>query len=141
MDIDDRLAQYKAESDRLGDFVNAKVQEIKALREENEALKAQNASQAKKLEEMRDRMEGHVAQLKEFRAQLEALGADTRHIIELREDGFTIMHPLACRPNLFDCRYNVAARALDSDQSLRGRFYCTTDDYLELVIGERVPDA
>ncbi len=39
-----------------------------------------------------------------------ALGPDLPyHVIELREDGWTIMHRIACRPNLFDCPYNQAA--------------------------------
>lgn len=30
-------------------------------------------------------------------------GGDPRHIIEFREDGWTIKHPLSCRPDLFNC--------------------------------------
>jgi hypothetical protein len=36
---------------------------------------------------------------------------DPRHIIQFRTDGWTIKHPLACRPNLFDCPVNRAAEA------------------------------
>ena len=31
------------------------------------------------------------------------------HQIELRIDGWTIQHPLSCRPNLFECKVNRAA--------------------------------
>lgn len=31
------------------------------------------------------------------------------HVIDFRDDGWTIRHPLSCRPNLFDCRVNRAA--------------------------------
>ncbi|MFG2054793.1 hypothetical protein ACGFI9_12250 [Micromonospora sp. NPDC048930] len=37
------------------------------------------------------------------------LDDDPRHLIEFREDGWTIKHPLSCRPNLFDCPVNRAA--------------------------------
>lgn len=31
------------------------------------------------------------------------------HVIDLRPDGWTLRHPLSCRPNLFDCKLNTAA--------------------------------
>lgn len=34
---------------------------------------------------------------------------DTEHVIEFRDRGWTIKHPLSCRPNLFDCPINGAA--------------------------------
>jgi hypothetical protein len=34
---------------------------------------------------------------------------DEPHMIEFREDGWTISHPLACRPRLFECEINRAA--------------------------------
>lgn len=35
------------------------------------------------------------------------------HTIDLREDGWTLKHPLDCRDDLFGCVFNDAARALD----------------------------
>lgn len=47
------------------------------------------------------------------------------HIIEVRAAGWTIMHPLACRPRLFDCEVNRAAeRDLTGPPTARGRFRC-----------------
>jgi hypothetical protein len=34
---------------------------------------------------------------------------EDKHFIEFREDGWTIQHPLSCRPNLFNCPVNKAA--------------------------------
>lgn len=42
-------------------------------------------------------------------AILAALDDDPEHIIDLRADGWTIKHPLACRPDLFACPVNRAA--------------------------------
>lgn len=99
------------------------------------ALRAENASLMGIIGDVRE-------QNRLLRAKLREYERDDRHIIELREDGFTIQHPLACRPNLFDCQYNLAARdTLDEAPGELGRFYCSTDDYMDLVIEERVPDA
>lgn len=57
------------------------------------------------------------------------------HTIELREDGWTIMHPLGCRPNLFACPVNRAAEFSEPLGAL-GTFRCTIEDGL-LVLGER----
>jgi len=47
------------------------------------------------------------------------------HVIEVRETGWTIMHPLACRPNLFACEVNRAAeRDLTEAPAVLGRFRC-----------------
>lgn len=34
---------------------------------------------------------------------------DEPHVIQFREDGWTVQHPLSCRPALFDCPVNRAA--------------------------------
>jgi hypothetical protein len=69
------------------------------------------------------------------------LGGDPRHIIELRRDGWTLKHPLACRlTELFDCPTNRAAiSGLHRAPEEPGRYYI---DLLEgvLVIGEAVHD-
>ena len=47
------------------------------------------------------------------------------HVIEFRENGWTIKHPLICRPNLFDCEVNRAAeRDIDGPPQQLGRFVC-----------------
>jgi hypothetical protein len=48
------------------------------------------------------------------------------HVIEVREDGWTIMHPLVCRPNLFDCPVNRVAELTRPDAL--GRFECELND-------------
>jgi hypothetical protein len=67
------------------------------------------------------------------------LDADERHIIELRVDGWTIQHPLSCRPNLLDC---LTAKAASHDDYLEdhvyGRFVCSLDEDGLLAIGEEV---
>lgn len=66
--------------------------------------------------------------VKELEAELATYKRGDRHIIELRDDGFTIQHPLSCRPNLFDCIVNFAAREHEEfGQHPNGRFYCTYD--------------
>lgn len=54
---------------------------------------------------------------------------DPRHIIDLRDGGWTIKHPLSCRPKLFDCPVN---RAAERDLAVRpaavGRYECGIDD-------------
>lgn len=85
------------------------------------------------------------------RAVLAALAAAGRlappddspfHIIEFRPDGWTIKHPLACRPNLFACRVNRAAERdlanIDGPPYL-GQYECSANDFGDrLHIGDRV---
>lgn len=61
---------------------------------------------------------------------------DAEHVIDLRDDGWTIKHPLTCRPNLFDCPANTAARNLAESPAVPGRYVCDVDDSGQLVIGE-----
>jgi hypothetical protein len=73
---------------------------------------------------------------------IQALGAarvDVEgHIIEVRETGWTIMHPLACRPRLFDCEVNRAAeRDLTAQPAELGRFRCDAATG-QFAIGGRV---
>lgn len=54
---------------------------------------------------------------------------DERHVIQFRAGGWTIMHPLSCRPNLFACRVNIAAEEQLVDPPARlGRFVCWEDE-------------
>jgi hypothetical protein len=62
------------------------------------------------------------------------------HVIDLREDGWSIMHPPACHPRLFDCPVGWAFNGT-ADPGLRGQYECwlTLGDVFE--IGEPVEDA
>jgi hypothetical protein len=62
------------------------------------------------------------------------------HVIELRDDGWTIMHPPRCHPSLFDCPVNKAAVGMD-DPGLRGQYECwlTLGDVFD--IGSPIEDA
>jgi hypothetical protein len=72
-------------------------------------------------------------------ARAQALIAQAeRHVVDLREDGWTVMHPLSCRPNLFDCDVNKAAdRDLDKPPAELGRFVCGLDGDGQFTIGQR----
>lgn len=68
------------------------------------------------------------------------VGADQlSHVIELRGDGWTLQHPLTCRPNLFACPVNRAAEGQAHAQSGPGRYECWLDGD-ELIIGERIEE-
>ena len=67
------------------------------------------------------------------------------HIVDLRDDGFTLMHPPACHPRLFDCEYNVIARNNFRDPGKRGHYECALyrgadDDDPVFTIGEPAGD-
>jgi hypothetical protein len=91
--------------------------------------------------------EDHVAALVD--AALDALSAawhlvprepgDEHHVLDVREDGWTLKHPLTCRPRLFECQANVAAERLPDRPAEIGRYRVTVDQVTwELVIGEPV---
>lgn len=63
---------------------------------------------------------------------------DNQHVIELRSDGWTIMHPLACRPRLFDCPVNRVGEELPGPpRGKLGRFPCDlVDDQLVIDYGD-----
>jgi hypothetical protein len=70
---------------------------------------------------------------------------DDRHQIKFKEDGdgeHTIMHPLTCRPNLFDCPFAdaVGVFPLDDDIDFGAKYYVTLDKYGYHHLGEKVPD-
>jgi hypothetical protein len=51
-----------------------------------------------------------------------------RHIVAFTNDGWTIKHPLSCRPNLFECPVNEAAgRGLTEPPTELGQFVCDLD--------------
>lgn len=71
-------------------------------------------------------------------AALQTLGirADEKHLIEFRADGWTLQHPLSCRPNLFACPANRAAEFLNGPPSELGVYDCWLDPQGRFEIGE-----
>jgi len=66
-----------------------------------------------------------------------------QHVIEIRTDGWTIQHPLSCRPNLFDCPVNRVAEAdlepLTGPPAPPGRYECGVNDIGDrFLLGDRV---
>lgn len=69
--------------------------------------------------------------------EIAAVGCMTSHLVNLREDGWTIKHPLSCRPHLFDCPINVAAvRDLLEPPDQLGVYTCELDADGRFVIGQ-----
>lgn len=69
-----------------------------------------------------------------------------RHVIEFRADGWTIKHPLSCRPDLFACRVNrvggAQLRVLDGPPVPPGRYACELNDAGDrFLIGDRLDQA
>ncbi|SRR6266545_4985621 len=65
------------------------------------------------------------------------------HVIELREDGWTLMHPPACHPDLFGCAVNLAAGRdlVDKPPLVPGRYFCELGGGGFLVIGGAASDS
>jgi hypothetical protein len=79
-----------------------------------------------------------LEEIRTLKEQLAKVSGPDFHIIELREDtGWTIMHPMACRPHLFDCPLNIAALNADSFGAIAapGRYRCelTSDGRIEIL--------
>lgn len=68
------------------------------------------------------------------------LDPDEPHLIEFRPDGWTIQHPVRCRPNLFACEVNRVGESLDGPSGPPpeglGVYECWLDDG-DFVIGGR----
>lgn len=83
-----------------------------------------------------------ITRLREDNARLTALvsAADRygdRHVIEFRETGWGLAHPLSCRmAALFGCAFNRAAMTLEESPAL-GRFEVTIEDG-QIVVGAPV---
>ncbi|MEU8264936.1 DUF6085 family protein [Micromonospora sp. NPDC048999] len=62
------------------------------------------------------------------------------HVIEIRADGWTIQHPLSCRPRLFECPVNRAAEAtLDGPPAPVGHYECGVNDIGDrFLLGDQV---
>lgn len=69
------------------------------------------------------------------------LSESPEHVIEFTDQGWTIMHPIACRPDLFACPVNRAAgdRIEQRGQWISdGRYVCSVTDDGRFVVGRRV---
>lgn len=66
-----------------------------------------------------------------------AVEDNDEHVIQLDPNGWTIKHPLPCRPNLFACPFNHAAVTIQGARL--GRYTCWLDEDGALVIGEEIP--
>jgi hypothetical protein len=56
------------------------------------------------------------------------------HLINFGSEGWIIQHPLTCRPNLFNCPYNVAAHTTEPDDIEGGTYKCDLDGETLLVL-------
>jgi hypothetical protein len=66
---------------------------------------------------------------------------ETRHIIRYAGDGWTVMHPLSCRPNLFNCKVWKTVRLLTPPPpNYFGKYYCGLDDDGKFTHYEKVED-
>lgn len=92
------------------------------------------------LEVQKNRIQELEMEVLALRAELAVYRRDAGHIIDLREDGWTIQHPLSCRPNLFDCIYNFAAAETRNEliRHSRGRYHVGLDKDGWLAVGEKV---
>lgn len=67
---------------------------------------------------------------------LAAAGLQVGHVVDLRDDGWTVQHPLTCGADLFGCPVNRAAeRDLTGPPHEFGRFECGVEGG-EFWIGE-----
>jgi hypothetical protein len=63
---------------------------------------------------------------------------DEPHLIQFRADGFTIQHPLRCRPNLFACPVNTVAHTDLAEPPEFGVYAVELNDTADqLLVGER----
>lgn len=80
-------------------------------------------------------------EVQRLRTQLDDLGANqTEHVIDIKPDGWTIKHPLACRPELFNCPVHnaAAAREFADPHPGPGRYGVSLSETGWIVIGEPV---
>lgn len=70
-------------------------------------------------------------------AEIERLQGPSFHVIEFRKAGWTIMHPLACRPDLFKCKVNRAAEVQITNAPKKlGRFRCDLTEAGQFTVGQ-----
>ena len=53
---------------------------------------------------------------------------DLEHVVEFDAYGYGLQHPVACRPNLLRCPYNVHLASLDEPAREPGRYVMTFYD-------------
>jgi hypothetical protein len=63
-----------------------------------------------------------------------------RHVAEFRPDGYSILHPLSCRPRLHDCPVQRAARHL-TEPPVLGRAVVEVDHLGDLQVLRPATDA
>jgi hypothetical protein len=72
-------------------------------------------------------------------AALEELTGDseTRHIIDIRVDSWTLKHPVSCRPDLFNCPVNRAAEEtlVSRRRHAPGKYECFLIEDGQFVVG------
>jgi hypothetical protein len=67
---------------------------------------------------------------------------DEAHVIDLRDDGWVIKHPLSCRPNLFNCPVNRATGVpTGSSMPTSGQWECGVDARGALTIGRKIDES
>ena len=126
-----RVAELEAERDEL-------VEESRRWRVVLQASEAQSALARDAMADERDRLAAEVDRLRGMVAAADEYG--DRHVIDLREDGWTIAHPLSCRAaGLFACPLNAAASALDGPPAGLGKYAVDAVDG-RLVVGERIAE-
>lgn len=124
------LAAITARSDAWAGLWGSKANQAKVLRA--------SAASAEDVPKLLAELARLAAELAEARAVIAGQGDDEQcHIIDLRQGGWTLQHPLSCRPNLFDCPVNHAAEALTRRPvRLPGLYRCDARDG-RLVIAQK----
>ena len=60
---------------------------------------------------------------------------ETRHIVDLKRNDWTIMHPVSCRPNLFDC----TQPGVPNGKYTLGKYYCGSTPEGKFQLQEKYP--
>lgn len=76
---------------------------------------------------------------------LTELGDELTHVVRFAEDGWTMKHPLACRPDLFECPMNDRLTEYTHEQASINRstqplgvYEVSVNDENRLVLGRRL---
>lgn len=81
-------------------------------------------------------------ELERLRTELAALDVDQPyHVLDVRENGWTLKHPLSCRPRLFDCPVNVACEQLDGPPAEVGRWAVDVGEDGGLLVRHRAEES
>ena len=61
------------------------------------------------------------------------------HQVQFDEAGWTLLHPISCRPHLFECKLNDAAKRIwgPGDHPESGRYECRLENGA-VIIGNRI---